>query len=404
VLLLIIAGTAQLPALRSDPDVETVLEVKDSVYGVTAVVERAGDRLIKVNNYYSLGGSASLEHERNQALLPLMVHPDPRKVFFLGMGTGITAGAAVQPPVERLVVAELLPDVISAARRHFGEFTNGLFDDPRVEIVSADGRNHLAGMRDRYDLVIADLFVPWEAGTGSLYTREHFQTVRDRLTEDGVFVQWLPLYQLSWREFTVIARTLLDVFPHVTLWRGDFFPDRPILALVGSTRLIPLVPETIAARGREIARGEVSPEAVRAVTLPFYGGHLSLAPQLLEAGALNTDDRPIVEYVAPITQREQRTGGASWLVGLELIAFMRALLDAVPPERDPYLSQLDRTGREWVRAGFHYHAAAVHRRLQSDEAAHHMREFEARIAPQFRLPQQPEPADRFAEWERTAGR
>jgi hypothetical protein len=89
-----------------------VLDVSESVYGVTAVVEREARPAIKVNNYYSLGGSASLEHERNQALMPLLTHPDPRSVFFLGMGTGITAGAAVQPPVERIVVAELIPDVV----------------------------------------------------------------------------------------------------------------------------------------------------------------------------------------------------------------------------------------------------------------------------------------------------
>jgi spermidine synthase len=392
-----------LPVLRTDPAVETVLDVSDSVYGITAVVERGGDRGIRVNNYYSLGGSGSLEHERNQALLPLMVHPDPRQVFFLGMGTGITAGAAVQPPVDRLVVAELIPDVIAAARLHFHEFANGLFKDPRVQIIAADGRDHLAGMRERYDLVIADLFVPWEAGTGSLYTREHFQTVGQRLTGSGVFVQWLPLYQMSRQEFTIIARTMMDVFPHVTAWRGDFFPDRPILALVGSTRLVPLDPDTIARRGREIARGDVPADAVRAMTLPFYAGHLSLAPQLVPEGPLNTDDKPIVEYLAPVTQREQRAGTAAWFTGLELVAFFDALQRAVPPDRDPYLAQLDRLGREWVRAGFHYHAAAVHHRLgQLKEAAGHMREFESRIPPAFRLPQQREPADRFAAWDRPA--
>jgi spermidine synthase len=101
-----------------------------------------------------------------------MTHPNPRSVFFIGMGTGITAGAAVQPPVERMVVAELIPDVVRAARRHFPEFANGLFDDPRVEIVVDDGRNHLAAVREPFGLIISDLFVPWEAGSGSLYTRE----------------------------------------------------------------------------------------------------------------------------------------------------------------------------------------------------------------------------------------
>ena len=88
-----------------------------------------------------------------------------------------------------------------------------------------------------------------------------------------------------------------------------------------------------------------------------------------------------------------------------MIDFFRELREAVPPERDPYLAHLDAAGREWVQAGFHFHAAAVHRRLgRPDDAARHMREFEARIPPPFRIPQQPEPADRFSDWDGAGSR
>jgi spermidine synthase len=397
--LLTVLSPAGLPLLRVDRG-EVVLDVTESVYGVTAVVQRGRDRLIKVNNYYSLGGSASLEHERNQALLPLLAHPDPRSILFIGMGTGIT-GAAVQPGVERLVVAELLPDVVTAARRHFDEFTNNLFGDPRVRIVVADGRNHLAAVTDRYDLIISDLFVPWEAGTGSLYTREHFRTARERLTGHGAFVQWLPLYQMSRSEFMIIARTILDVFPEVTLWRGDFFPERPIVALVGSNEVLPLDPERIAERGRRIAGGEVPGDAVRALTVPFYAGRLSAARHVVPPGPLNVDDRPVIEYAAPITQREQRTGAADWFTSLDLIEFFRDILEASPIERDPNLALLAPAEREWVIAGYHYHAAAAYRRLGDDRAASlHAAEFAARVPERFRRPPEEEPDDRVGAWEK----
>ncbi len=390
-----------LPLVRLDAAAgERLLDVRESPYGITAVVEREGDRRIKVNNYYSLGGSGSVEHERNQALLPLMAHPRPRSVFVIGMGTGITAGAARQPAVERLTVAELIPDVIAAARHHFAPLTNGLFADPRARILSADGRHHLAATRERYDLIVADLFVPWEAGTGSLYTREHFTTVRDRLHDAGVFVQWLPLYQMSRSEFMTIARTMLTVFPDVTLWRGDFFPERPIVALAGSVRTAPLDPGAIAARGREISGGRVSPEAARALTLPFYAGHLSRARHLVPDGPLNTDDRPVVEYAAPVTQREQRAGTATWFHSLDLLAFFRDLQDAAPPEDDPYLSRVDVHEREWVRAGLDYHAAAIHRATgRTDLAEAAMRAFEARMPRPLRPAGGDEPADRRDDWD-----
>ena len=35
--------------------------------------------------------------------------------------------------------------------------------------------------RERFDMVNADLFVPYRSGAGSLYSKEHFESVRDRL-------------------------------------------------------------------------------------------------------------------------------------------------------------------------------------------------------------------------------
>src|SRR5690606_11951638 len=120
-----------------------------------------------------------------------------------------------------------------------------------------------------------------EAGTGGLYTLEHFRTVRDRLAPEGAFVQWLPLYQMSRAEFMTIARTMLAVFPQVTMWRGDFFPERPIVALVGTIALKPLDPEQLARHGRSIGGNRVSAQAVRALTLPFYAGTLSNARHVI---------------------------------------------------------------------------------------------------------------------------
>jgi spermidine synthase len=357
-LLATLLNPLDLPLLRIDPTAgERILFVREGPYGVTAVVEREGDRRIRVNNHYALGGSAAATYERQQGLVALATHPDPRSVFFLGMGTGITAGAAVRAPVERLVVAELIPDVVEAARRHFADLAGGLFSDPRVSIVTTDGRSYLAGTRETFDLVVADLFVPWEAGTGYLYTREHFQTVRDRLAAGGRFVQWLPLYQLSPDDFLIVARTMLGVFPHVTLWRGDFLADRPIVALVGSLDgdLLPPVP---AAGDEDGTMDDIG--ALRAWALPFYAGHLSKARHLVPDGPRNTDRRPVLEYTTPIAHRQQRVGATTWFHGHVLLMFYEDLFRAVPPEHDPYLARLSPDDRARVRRGLQRYAAVVH--------------------------------------------
>ncbi len=367
---------------------EALLATWEGPDGVVAVIERAGSRRIEMNNFYTLGGTGSMEQEQNQALLPLMTHPDPRSVFLLGLGTGITAGTALRHPVERLVVCEIAPDVIAAAATYFDAASGGLFTDPRASVRACDARNHLLGTAERYDVIIADLFVPWRAGVGSLYSREHFEAARDRLTAGGLFVQWLPLFQVSRREFDLVARTMLAVFEQVTLWRGTFSPATPFAAFVGAAEPTRLDPAVIERNGRHLSGGAPLPDAAAlAVTLPFYAGNLSAADGLIPPGPVNTDDRPLVEYLAPVTQREERAGTTGWFDSAELATFLQRLAASAPPSRDPHLALLSPGQRDFVTAGLSYYQGAVASRLgRNAEADRHYRDFARRIPIEFRPP------------------
>ena len=367
---------------------EDLLATWEGPDGVVAVIERSGNRRIKMNNFYTLGGTGSIEHEQNQALLPLMTHPDPRAVFLLGLGTGITAGAALRHPVERLLVCEITSDVIAAAATYFNPPSGGLFTDPRASVRACDARNHLLGTAERYDAIIADLFVPWRAGVGNLYSREHFEAARGRLTAGGLFVQWLPLYQVSRREFDLVARTMLSVFEQVTLWRGVFSAEFPFVAFVGATEPTQLDPNVIERNGRHLSGGASLPDATAlAVTLPFYAGNLSEADGLIPPGPINTDDRPLVEYLAPVTQREERAGATAWFNSTALAAFLRNLAELAPPALDPHLALLTAAQRDFVTAGLSYYQGAVARQLGRDsEADGHFRDFAERIPIEFRPP------------------
>lgn len=369
--LLLAALLPQQPqALRLDPARgERLVELLEGSRASVAVVARGEDRLLRANNYYTLGGSGSRVSERNQGLLPLLLHPEPRSVFFLGMGTGITAGAALTLPIERLVVCEILAEVVTLARRHFGPWTLGLFEDPRVVIHAEDGRNCLRRSRERFDVIVSDLFTPWKAGTGSLYTLEHFETARARLRPGGLFVQWLPLYQLSDAEFGLIVRTLQEAFPQVVLWRGDLFPSRSIVALVARAEPAPLDPAVLLHQARRLpGAAALSDAEIEAMLLRLYAGNLAESG-LYDDRPLNSDDRPRLEYQAPRTQRAVRGGAARWLVGPSRQALYRELAQAVPPEADPYLAGLEAGSLDYVRAGLDYSAYVFERWRGNHERA-----------------------------------
>ena len=106
---------ARLPVVYHSPieRKEAILKLDEGSDATVAVIRRGNTLRLKVNNFYVLGNSDSNENERFQSHLPLIVHPDPKKVFLLGLGTGITAGGALEVDgVEDISVAELLPGVI----------------------------------------------------------------------------------------------------------------------------------------------------------------------------------------------------------------------------------------------------------------------------------------------------
>jgi spermidine synthase len=249
-------------------------------------------------------------------------------VAFLGSATGSSAGAALlHPGVEEITLVEIVPGVARAAERYFGAENRGVYRDPRSDVVLDDARNYLRATRKSYDVIVADLFVPWRAGTGSLYTREHFEAARERLAPGGLFCQWLPLYQLSREEVLVIAATFSDVFPDAFAIRGDFFAKHPILALVGGATLPNA--EDLARRAEPLRTAGVED---RWITHPLGLFSLYLAPLGPSAGAWqtiprNSDDRPRIEFLAARTHAGAR-GKQVALVGLDYSEFAKSLREA----------------------------------------------------------------------------
>jgi spermidine synthase len=290
--------------------------------GIVTVVDTGDDLQLRLDNFYVLGGSAAATNERRQGLLPLLLHDDPRRVAVIGLATGITASAGPALGVEETTVVELVPEVAAAARAHFGTWNAALLDRPDVRLVVDDGRRYLAATAERYDVVVSDLFIPWHASAGNLYAREMFATVAQRLAPEGLFCQWLPLYQLTREEFEMIARTFADVFPATSLWRNDFYPDRPVVALVGRLAPHQLDLHRIGARLAALPAWSSDPLLATPQGIAMlYLGELSGAGDLIPGGPLNTDDRPLIEFQAPRLTRMSATGDKDWFDGASFAAF-----------------------------------------------------------------------------------
>lgn len=153
-------------------------------------------------------------------LLPLLVHESdsPRDVLMIAFGAGMTAGSAMESGlVSSLDLAELNPD-IEEINDLFKELNGDAYHHPRFNFIVEDGRNYLLMNPKRYPVIISDATHPRAYDSWILYTEEFYRLVKDHLTPDGVFAQWVPLSDFSIEMYQILLNTFTRVFPHTTLW------------------------------------------------------------------------------------------------------------------------------------------------------------------------------------------
>jgi spermidine synthase len=349
---LLVWNPAVLPRtkVRASQD-ERLLAVQEGSHGIVAVVEQPGSRRMKLDNFYVLGGTASVGDERMQAHIPLLLHPAPKRVVFLGLGTGITAGGALLHPVEQITAVEIVPEAVTAAKVYFAEANLGFVGAPRAEMVVEDARNFLRGAGRQFDVIIGDLVVPWRRDESALYSAEHFAAVRRALAPGGLFCQWLPLFQLSEEEFRIVTATFLDVFPRATLWRGDFAPDHPALALIGhADNNAVMDPAAVGRRVREMRSDETNPHLAHEAGLwTFLVGPIQSGDPQFATAKRHRDSRPWLELLAPLAHAASTDGRRPVFVGRPLERRLGEI--RAGPSAGSALAALTKEQFDWQDAG-----------------------------------------------------
>jgi len=165
-------------------------------------------------------------------LLPLLGHPEARSLLVVGLGGGV-ALEETPPGFEDVRVVELEPEVIRANRAVAGERRSDPLADPRLHLHADDARSALLLGRRRFDAVVSQPSHPWTAGASHLFTREFFTLARDRLSDDGVFVQWIGLTFVDEELLRSLVATLAEVFPRVEV----YLVQRAALFLAGPATL-----------------------------------------------------------------------------------------------------------------------------------------------------------------------
>jgi spermidine synthase len=287
----VVTGAHSLSEFRSPFfPAEALATVADDEHGIFQVVKQ-GKKLRVFNNSTELVfhfGSASTQYVQEMlAHAPLLFVPNPKRVADLGTGYGITAGAFTgYRQLEKIDTVEIVPAMLESARL-FKSGNARYYDNPRVGLHVADGRQFLVTASDSYDVISVNVSDPYLPGGASLFSQEFYTLVRSRLNPGGVFCQ-----HIFGSDTASLVHGVAKQFPHVRAAKA--YGNG--LIVVASTTPLPMPgPKAFQRLAAATSRRDLRSGGF--VLQKLAEGERTITTMLQqEAEFVNTDSHPVLEF------------------------------------------------------------------------------------------------------------
>lgn len=224
------SGVYRNGSYRIDAETVARLDGKTASIDVFRMGEGEEEKLVIATNgkpdasIAMSNGSATTPDEITMvlaAVLPLAMHDAPARVANIGIGSGLTGHAMLgDPRVKQLDSIEIEPKMAEGARS-FGDKVARTFDDPRSVIHFQDAKTFFTYEKQDYDVIISEPSNPWVSGVATLFSTEFYQHVVKYLAKDGVFVQWLHLYETDMETVASVLKALGSHFNHYVIYSSN---------------------------------------------------------------------------------------------------------------------------------------------------------------------------------------
>jgi len=288
-----------------DPATSKLLYHRDGKTATASVNEHKGAYFIRSNGKAdaSIGmseGHPGMADESTMVMLgalPLLLKPDAERIANIGFGSGQTTHTLLASPRLKVVdTIEIEPAMVEAAEL-FRPKNERAYSDPRSQIHIDDAKTFFSASKQRYDIIVSEPSNPWVSGVSSLFTREFYHQLSPHLTDDGLLVQWIHLYEIDFRLVASVIRALSSEFPHYEIYA----PNYADIVIVASKRARVPQLSTQALAYPELARAlsRIGINTLYDVKLRRVGNSRIVGPMVEQSGvATNSDYYPLLDLEA----------------------------------------------------------------------------------------------------------
>ncbi len=231
------------------------------------------------------------------AALPLAYQPGAGTAANIGFGSGLSSHVLLASGTIREVDTIEIESAMVEAARGFRPRNDNVYRDPRSNIYIEDAKTFFSMHNKRYDIIASEPSNPWVSGVASLFTEEFYRRVKRHLNDDGVFVQWMQLYEISPALVASVFKALSREFSDYAAYTANNV-DLIIVAKNGGT--LPPLSAAVFQHPRlaaELARIQI--KSVADLELHRVGGKRALQPYFDSFPiAANSDFFPVLDLNA----------------------------------------------------------------------------------------------------------
>ena len=227
-----------------------IVHYQNSIYGNTTVIKNGEQYLFFSDGILNLiTPIPDIEFIEKFVHLPLLAHPDPKRLLVLSGGAGGVIDEIIKhPSVELLDYAELDPLFLELIRKFPTDLTENELANRKVKVRHIDGRLFLQKTPNQYDIILVSLSNPTDLQTNRFFTQEFFSLTQKKLKNNGILVIGLP-GSLSYSSDELknlngcIYNTLKSVFAHIRVFPGDdtnlfLASNSEAISLINQTRMV----------------------------------------------------------------------------------------------------------------------------------------------------------------------
>ncbi|CAM3691635.1 fused MFS/spermidine synthase [Ectopseudomonas alcaliphila] len=298
-------------AFYQDGKTASVAATNHNSIGVAAIATNG-----KVDAAIRMGEGDATSDEPTMVLaaaIPMAYVSDLKSAGVIGFGSGLTTHTLLADRrVQRVDTIEIEAQMVAGAQI-FGHRVARAYSDPRSNIIIDDAKSYFAGQQHRYDLIVSEPSNPWISGVGALFSREFYEFVPQFLSDDGVFVQWLQLYEIDEKLVGSVLNALAPAFQDY----HAYLSNSADLLIVASNKPLSEQPDFQKLFSGELkgdlqAVGMSHPDQLR--FRKVADAQMIRALARLYAGPVNSDYYPVLSLNAPRTRFKKQS--ADQLMGI----------------------------------------------------------------------------------------